>query len=227
MHSCRACSVCVSIHSLTCDEDALTGGSAALTLASLPDDLPSGHRGLRPHRKKRPTRLQGGEGPGLPLQGNAAAALRDAASRGRLEPFHRVQRPKHGLWRVTLLYWAALTAAVVKQARQGHVRCIGTQSIMLAPALTRRVVRTCWAQTARCSSSACYTGVSTGKPLCSARGRLPLARRRCGAVLRRLYLVGLSSSLQAAGPVARAEPAGAAQYLNAVRYWMASCPTTT
>ena len=170
---------------------------------------------------------QGGEGPGLPLQGNAAAALRDAASRGRLEPFHRVQRPKHGLWRVTLLYWAALTAAVVKQARQGHVRCIGTQSIMLAPALTRRVVRTCWAQTARCSSSACYTGVSTGKPLCSARGRLPLARRRCGAVLRRLYLVGLSSSLQAAGPVARAEPAGAAQYLNAVRYWMASCPTTT
>ena len=88
-HSCRACSVCVSIHSLTCDEDALTGGSAALTLASLPDDLPSGHRGLRPHRKKQPTRLQGGEGPGLPLQGNAAAALRDAASRGRLEPFHR------------------------------------------------------------------------------------------------------------------------------------------
>ena len=29
------------------------------------------------------------QGPGLPLQGNAAAALRDAASRGRLEPFHR------------------------------------------------------------------------------------------------------------------------------------------
>eukprot|EP00964_Phaeocystis_antarctica_P154536 scaffold123289_cov96-Phaeocystis_antarctica.AAC.1 len=66
---------------------------------------------------------------------------------------------------------------------------------MLAPALTRRLVKTCWAQTARCSSSACYTGVSTGKPLYSARGRLPLARRRCGAVLRRLYLVGLSTDL--------------------------------
>ena len=51
-----------------------------------------------------------------------------------------VQRTNHDPWRVTLLYEGDLTAAVLEQARQGHVCTINASLCKLHPTEAERVV---------------------------------------------------------------------------------------
>eukprot|EP00964_Phaeocystis_antarctica_P118843 scaffold82583_cov60-Phaeocystis_antarctica.AAC.2 len=92
VHVCRGAGTVVGLSNATaamrCRSKALQGqGCRSDAGVAARRRIASCHCGLQRHQQRAPLRCC--EGPGVRLQGNTAAALRDAASRGRLQPQSR------------------------------------------------------------------------------------------------------------------------------------------
>eukprot|EP00964_Phaeocystis_antarctica_P080453 scaffold50242_cov64-Phaeocystis_antarctica.AAC.3 len=192
------------------DEDALTGCDAGRAARRR---IPAGHRGLPRHRRPLPwASLRGGEGSGV-LQGPAAAAPPAAASRGRPAP-RRHEAPRS---------WPVVRHAAVRgQVDVGGVGAGAAGARVFDQSVQELVRRWRDPQGAPCDPGPC-DGEARGS---NAAGRALLAARaqfvvrgsewhvggdlwRGGGVQREAAQAA-PKRVWAAGPVARAEAAGAA-----------------